>query len=101
MLSIKIFILFYILWNTYAFLAMGNDKRRAKRGQWRISEASLLLMGLALGGIGVYTGMKVYHHKTAHAKFVIGVPLLIVVNFIEIGLLYYVFRFLLINYISL
>lgn len=74
---------------------MGSDKRRARKGQWRISEANLLFKGFIFGGIGLYAGMKVFHHKTSHKKFVIGVPLLIVINFLEIGLLYYAYSFLL------
>jgi len=95
LLYLKIFLLFYIIWNTFVFLAMRNDKRRARKGQWRISEANLLFKGFIFGGIGLYAGMKVFHHKTSHAKFVIGVPLLIVVNLLEIGLLYYAYSFLL------
>jgi len=89
MLSLKIFGLVYVLWNIYVFIAMWRDKRRAKLHRWRIPEASLLIMGAALGGIGLYSGMKYFHHKTAHSKFVIGAPLLILENFVVIGFLYY------------
>ena len=71
------------------FMAMWRDKRRAKLHRWRIPEASLLLMGAALGGIGLYAGMKYFHHKTAHSKFVIGAPVLVLANLFVIGLLYY------------
>jgi len=89
MLSLKVFLVVYVLWNSYVFIAMGRDKRRAKLHRWRIPEASLLLMGAALGGIGLYSGMKVFHHKTAHSKFVFGAPILILANFLVIGLVYY------------
>ena len=78
----------YVLWNGYVFMAMGRDKRRAKRHQWRIPEASLLLMGAALGGIGLYAGMKYFRHKTSHSKFLIGAPILILGNVLVIGFLY-------------
>lgn len=89
MLSWKIFAAAYIIWNSCVFVAMGRDKRRAKLHRWRISEASLLFMGAALGGIGLYAGMKFFHHKTSHSKFVIGAPMLILVNFLVLGFLYY------------
>ena len=79
----------YLLWNFYVFIAMGRDKRRAKLNRWRISEASLFLMGAALGGVGLFAGMKYFHHKTNHTKFLIGAPLLILVNLFMIGLFYY------------
>jgi len=72
---------------------MGRDKRRAKRHQWRIPELRLLFMGLALGGIGLYAGMKYFHHKTSHSKFTIGAPLLIFVNLLMVGFFYYVWNF--------
>lgn len=89
MLSLKVFLVVYVIWNVYVFVAMWRDKRRAKLHRWRISEASLLFMGAALGGIGLYAGMKYFRHKTAHSKFVIGAPILIIVNFLVIGVLYY------------
>lgn len=89
LLIFKGFMIVYVIWNGYVFIAMGRDKRRAKLHRWRISEASLLSMGAVLGGIGLYAGMKFFHHKTAQPKFVIGTPVLIITNFIVIGLLYY------------
>jgi uncharacterized membrane protein YsdA (DUF1294 family) len=88
MLSLKIFLVVYVSWNAYVFIAMGRDKRRAKLHQWRIPEVSLLIMGALLGGIGLYAGMKVFHHKTSHSKFVIGVPILMLMNFLTIGILW-------------
>jgi len=87
--SIEILIGAYILWNSYVFMAMGRDKRLAKRHQWRIPESRLLLMGAALGGLGLYSGMKYFHHKTNHLKFRIGAPLLILVNLLILGFYYY------------
>jgi uncharacterized membrane protein YsdA (DUF1294 family) len=72
---------------------MRIDKQRALKGQWRISETNLLLKGLALGAVGLYAGMKVFHHKTSHLKFTIGVPLLIVINIIEVILLIYAYNY--------
>ncbi|AET67017.1 putative membrane protein [Desulfosporosinus orientis DSM 765] len=79
----------YFLWNSYVFVAMWRDKRRAKLHRWRIPETRLLIMGAAFGGVGLYAGMKCFRHKTAHLKFVIGAPLLIVVNLAMIGFFYY------------
>lgn len=93
MLGLKIFLVGYILWNGYVFMAMGRDKRRSKRQQWRIPEASLLLMGAALGGLGLYAGMKYFRHKTSHTKFVIGAPILLISNVVVIGALYYTGHF--------
>ncbi|AFQ43292.1 DUF1294 domain-containing protein [Desulfosporosinus meridiei] len=89
-MSMGVFLGAYVLWNSYVFIAMGRDKRRAKLNRWRISESSLLLMGAALGGVGLYAGMKYFHHKTKHAKFRIGSPLLILLNLLVVVLFYYI-----------
>ena len=93
MLGLKIFMVVYVLWNGYVFMEMGRDKRWSKRHQRRIPEASLLFMGAALGGIGLYAGMKYFRHKTSHSKFLIGAPILILGNVLVIGFLFYAGHF--------
>lgn len=57
------------------FASMGFDKRKAIRKMWRIPESTLILIALFGGGIGSYVGMKLFHHKTKHKKFIILLPL--------------------------
>ena len=63
-----------------AFIAYGIDKVKAKRGSRRISERSLLLLALVGGAAGAMLGMLLFRHKTRHMKFVICVPLLLVLQ---------------------
>ena len=72
--------------NVITFLVYGIDKLKAKKGNWRIPEATLLLLAIVGGSIGAWTGMKVWHHKTMHKKFKYGVPLILM---IQIGLCLY------------
>ncbi|MGT2924412.1 DUF1294 domain-containing protein [Streptococcus caviae] len=58
------FWLVLILWNTAVFCLYGLDKRKAVKKQWRISERSLLLLSLCLGGLGAALGGHLFHHKT-------------------------------------
>ena len=58
-----------------AFAAYGMDKRKAKKGAWRTSEKTLLLLAACFGGIGAFLGMKVFRHKTQHTSFKLIVPL--------------------------
>lgn len=68
------------VWNLIAFLVMGLDKRKAKKGKNRISESTLLLIAFAMGSIGILSGMLVWHHKTRKVKFLIGVPVAAAIN---------------------
>lgn len=60
--------------NLAAFVAFGADKRRAKRGAWRVSEKTLFLLALLGGSLGAMCGMFVFHHKTRHWYFRYGLP---------------------------
>lgn len=63
--------------NLLAFLLFGIDKQRAKRGKWRISEASLMGAAVLGGSVGAWVGMKIFRHKTKHRKFAWGIPVLL------------------------
>lgn len=51
------------------------DKASAKRGGWRVPEATLMMLGLFGGALPMYVTMKTIRHKTKHKKFMIGLPL--------------------------
>jgi uncharacterized membrane protein YsdA (DUF1294 family) len=72
----KLFILYLVLINVVTFLLYGIDKDRARKDQWRIPESRLILFAALGGSIGAFLGMHVWHHKTNHAKFTIGVPVI-------------------------
>ena len=72
------FILIYLVAiNVVTFFMYGIDKWKAKRSKWRISEATLLGLAVIGGSIGAWLGMRVWHHKTMHKKFLFGIPLII------------------------
>ena len=58
----------------------GIDKYKAKKGRWRISEATLLVMAVIGGSIGAWAGMRLWHHKTMHKKFKYGIPIIIILQ---------------------
>jgi len=72
--------IYFLIINVVSFAAYGIDKSKAKNGEWRIPEATLLLMGFIGGAIGSFAGMKIFHHKTKKAKFRILVPVFMVLN---------------------
>lgn len=82
-------LLYLIIINAAGFLLMLADKRKARRGAWRIPEATLIGTAALGGSIGVLAGMYLVRHKTKHLKFTIGVPLIL---FIQLAL---VIRFVL------
>ena len=85
----KTYIIYFILINVVTFFLFGIDKWKAKKGRWRISEATLLIFAIIGGSVGAWLGMKTWHHKTMHKKFKYGIPLILLV---QIALLYLFFR---------
>ena len=66
--------------NIVTFILYGIDKYKAKKGKWRISEATLLTMAAIGGSIGAWAGMRLWHHKTMHKKFKYGIPVIIIMQ---------------------
>jgi uncharacterized membrane protein YsdA (DUF1294 family) len=56
------------------------DKIKAKKNLWRIPEATLMWVAAAGGSLGSILGMNVFHHKTKHLKFSLGLPLILAVQ---------------------
>ena len=92
--SILYFIIYFIIINLLSFSIMWYDKKKAKKNEWRISEKALFLFALFLGGIGIYSGMYKFRHKTKHLKFMIGIPIVIILNGITIYYLFTKFYYL-------
>ena len=85
-----IYILYYLIGiNAIAFVVYGIDKLKAKKGKWRITESTLLLLAIIYGSIGAWFGIKVWHHKTLHKKFKYGIPLIVIA---QIAIAVYIFR---------
>ena len=66
--------------NFVSFFLYGIDKYKAKKGRWRISEATLLRMAVIGGSIGAWAGMRLWHNKTMHKKFKYGIPIIIILQ---------------------
>ena len=75
-----ILIIYFIVINVIAFITMWYDKRQAIKGNFRVSEKTLFILAIFLGGIGIYLGMYTFRHKTKHLKFTIGIPVVICIN---------------------
>lgn len=70
-----IFYSLFLWMNILSFVLFGADKRRAQKGRYRVSERGLLLFAFFFGGLGAFSGMLLFHHKTKKKKFILFVPL--------------------------
>lgn len=75
--------------NLGAFAMFGIDKKRAKQRKYRIPERTLLLLAVLGGSVGAILGMRCFHHKTRHAKFKIGLPVILLAQLALAGWMIY------------
>ena len=84
----KFLYIYLLVINVVAFCLYGLDKCKAKHNRWRISEATLILSAVIGGSLGAFCGMNLFRHKTKHKKFMIGVPVILVIQ-IAVGYFLY------------
>lgn len=89
--GICVIIGYLLIINISAFLLYGIDKRRSQRKMYRISESTLLWMARIGGGVGSWLGIKKFHHKTKHKRFMIAVPLWTVIW--TVGIVYGIIKY--------
>ncbi len=78
----KPLLIYLFLVNALGLIFMLSDKIKARKNKWRIPEATLMFFAVIGGSLGVMVGMRLFHHKTLHSKFSIGVPLILALQII-------------------
>ncbi len=57
-----------------------KDKFAARHGKWRTPEALLLSISALGGSVAMFVTMLIIRHKTKHIKFMLGIPLIMVIQ---------------------
>ena len=76
-LYITAYFIFVSLW---AICLTIYDKRAARKSLWRVKERTLLLVAIIGGSVAMILTMRMIRHKTQHAKFTVGIPVIIVLQ---------------------
>lgn len=85
----KILAVWLILINFVSVIVCIYDKHRAKCGKWRVRERTLWALTLLGGGVGMYLTMRLIRHKTLHKSFMIGIPLIVILQIIALSCILY------------
>ncbi|MGN1296838.1 MAG: DUF1294 domain-containing protein [Clostridia bacterium] len=88
--TVQNIVIYFIVINLLGFFIMWLDKRKAKKGAWRIPEKTLFIVTALGGGIGTIAGMYTFRHKTQKIQFVIGFPFITILEIITI--LYFILK---------
>jgi uncharacterized membrane protein YsdA (DUF1294 family) len=81
-----ILMILFLIYNLFVFILYGIDKGLSKTKRQRISEKTLVLTAL-FGGLGAFSAMLVFRHKTRKPKFYLSVPLFFLISVFEILIL--------------
>jgi len=77
----------YLMLGVASFAVYGFDKRAARNGDWRVSEASLHGIDLIGGTAGGLLAQVVFRHKTRKESFAIPTALIAIAHIIALALL--------------
>lgn len=73
-------LLYLIVVNLITFFNFILDKKKSREEMWRIPESQLLFLSLIGGSLGGIIAMILVRHKTKKTKFIIGMPILLLLN---------------------
>lgn len=85
-MSIKIILYYLLAINIIGAIVNIVDKQKAIHNKWRIKESTLWLVAILGGAPLSYLTMKAIRHKTKHKSFMIGFP---IISILEIVLIIY------------
>ncbi len=85
----KILAVWLVIINFISVIVCIADKSRAKRGKWRVRESTLWALTILGGGAGMYLTMRLIRHKTLHKSFMIGIPLIVILQIIAVFCILY------------
>ncbi|MDE7279976.1 MAG: DUF1294 domain-containing protein [Oscillospiraceae bacterium] len=81
----KYFLIYLAAVSLIAIIMTVSDKSRAKKHKRRIAEKTLFVTALLGGSAAMYLTMLAVRHKTKHKRFMIGLPLIMIVQAIAIA----------------
>ena len=73
---------YFVLISLVTAIVTAVDKSRSRKGAFRIPEKTLFLLALFGGSLAEYLTMRSIRHKTLHKRFMLGLPLIIILQLI-------------------
>lgn len=78
------FLIYFLAISLVTSLVTAIDKYKARKGSFRISEKALFILAVTGGALSEYLTMRLIRHKTLHKRFMIGLPLIIILQIIAV-----------------
>ena len=85
--ALLVITLYFVAVNLASAVAFAWDKYCAVKGQWRVSESTLLAIAAIGGSIGAIVAMRLLRHKTQKEPFKTSLRLVVVMQVIVLAAL--------------
>ena len=91
-LVLSIFLAYIAIMSTISIVVCIYDKKISKKNrvELRTPEKTLLLLSALGGSVAMYITMLIIRHKTKHFKFMVGIPVIMV---LQAALIFALFHF--------
>ena len=80
---------YLIIISIIGFILPPVDKSKARKNKWRIRERTLFIVSALGGSVAMY--MRIFHHKTKHKRFMIGITVIIILQLGAVFAIWYFF----------
>ena len=75
-----VMLIYFLIISFYSVMLTCSDKRLAVKGSRRVPEKKLFGAALLGGALAMYITMRTVRHKTLHKRFMIGLPVIIILQ---------------------
>ena len=91
-LALSIFLAYVLIMSVVSIVVCIYDKKISKKNrvELRTPEKTLLLLSALGGSVAMYITMLIIRHKTKHFKFMVGIPVIMV---LQAALIFVLFHF--------
>ena len=87
-----LYLIYFLIINLLSAAVCALDKKMALSEGWRVRENTLFALCLLGGSVGMYLTMRLIRHKTRHKRFMIGIPLIIILQSAVLLVIGYILR---------
>ncbi len=84
----KYFLIYFLVISLISVIVCCYDKIAARYNKRRIRERTLIILSLIGGAVAMFSTMRIIRHKTKHTKFMLGLPLIILLQIAIVLLIY-------------
>lgn len=90
-IALSVFLAYILIISLISVVVCIYDKKVSKKNrvELRTPEKSLLLLSAIGGSVAMFITMLLIRHKTKHFKFMVGIPVIMVIQTVAVCLLFY------------